>query len=205
MITNNKFYQWGGIAFMLGNLLFIVNKLDEMSRHFLSRPMPDVISGENTLLILIGQVALIFGYIAFYKFYTPRVARQAKIALTLFCVGGIVLAIGHVGFMSALANYVPAAILPYAESLFLLIIFGLLFLLAGLIWLGVLNLRQPMMNGWRWLPLATALMGFIGFIFFSGEQITPIFLVFRTLFALGLIGMGLNLWWEKPLQREVMA
>ena len=30
---------------MLGNLLFIVNKLDEMSRLFLGRWMPDMIQG----------------------------------------------------------------------------------------------------------------------------------------------------------------
>ena len=48
---------------MLGNVLFLVNKLDEMSRLFLSRPMPDVISGRDGLLIVIGQVALIIGHV----------------------------------------------------------------------------------------------------------------------------------------------
>ena len=47
-------HRWGGAAFMIGNLLFMVNKLDEMSRFFLSRLMPDVISGQNTILILVG-------------------------------------------------------------------------------------------------------------------------------------------------------
>lgn len=202
MNLNHKFYQWGGIAFMLGNVLFVVNKIDEMSRHFFGRPMRDVISGDDILLIVFGQIALSIGYVAFYKFYTPRVGRQAKIALTLFCVGGIVLAIGHVTFMSALAPYLPTAILPYAESLFILVFIGLLVLLIGLIWFGVLNLRQPMMNGWRWLPLATGLMGLIGFFFFSGAEITATFLAFRTLFALGLIGLGFTLWSEKSVQTE---
>jgi hypothetical protein len=44
-------------------------------------------------------------------------------------------------------------------------------------------------------------MGFVGFYLFSGEEITVIFLLFRTLFALGLIGLGLTLWLEKPFQR----
>ncbi len=202
MNSNQKLYQWGGIAFMLGNLLFIVNKVDEMSRHFLGRPMRDVISGEDILLILIGQVALIIGYVAFYKFYVERVGRQAKIALRLFCIGGVVLAIGHVTFMSGLAPYLPPAILPYAEYLFLLVVIGLLLLLMGLIWFGVLNLRQPMLSGWKWLPLATGLMGFIGFFFFRGADITPTFLVFRTLFALGLIGLGFTLWNEKTVHTE---
>ncbi|TAH49341.1 MAG: hypothetical protein EYC68_17395 [Chloroflexota bacterium] len=191
MNLNHKFYQWGGIAFMLGNVLFVVNKIDEMSRHFFGRPMPDVISGDDILLILIGQIGLIIGYVAFYKFYTPRVGRQAKIALTLFCVGGIILAIGHVAFMSAQTDF-----------MFVFVFIGLLILLIGLIWFGVLNLRQPMMNGWRWLPLATGLMGLIGFFFFSGAEITANFLAFRTLFALGLIGLGFTLWSEKSVQTE---
>jgi hypothetical protein len=45
------FYRWCGAAFMFGNVLFIANKLDEMSRQFLSMPMPDVISGQNPLLV----------------------------------------------------------------------------------------------------------------------------------------------------------
>ena len=190
MVTN-KFYQWGGIAFMLGNLLFIVNKVDEMSRHFLGRPMRDVISGDDLLLILIGQVALIIGYVAFYKFYVQRVGRQGKITLWLFSGGGIVLAIGHVAFMSSQTDF-----------MFFFVFIGLLLLLVGLIWFGVLNLRQPIMNGWKWLPLATGLMGFIGFFLFSGEDITPTFLAFRTLFALGLIGLGFTLWNEKTVHAE---
>ncbi len=202
MIPNNKFHQWGGAAFMLGNVLFIVNKLDEMSRLFLSRPMPDVISGQNPGLILLGQAALIIGYAAYYQFYAPRVGRPGQNALRLFSGGGIVLAFGHVGFMSSLADYLPSAIRPYAENLFLIVILGLLLLLAGLIWFGILTLRQPVRMHWPWLPLATGLMGFIGFFLFSGEQITATFLFFRTLFALGLIGLGLNLWLEKPLRLE---
>ena len=53
---------------------------------------------------------------------------------------------------------------------------------------------------WQWLPLPTGLVGFIGFYLFSGEDMTAMFLVFRTLFALGLIGLGLTLWLEKPIQ-----
>ena len=56
------FYRLAGAAFMLGNVLFILNKADEMSRLFLGRAIPDVISGENLLLILVGQVALITGF-----------------------------------------------------------------------------------------------------------------------------------------------
>ena len=192
------FYRLAGASFMLGNVLFFLNKIDEMSRLFLSRWMPDVISGQNPLLILIGQVALIIGYVGFFQYYAPRLGRSGKNALRLFCSGGIILAVGHVGFMSALGEALPASLRPYAEGFFVFILIGLLLLLAGLIWLGVLNLRRPVLSRWRWLPLATGLMGFIGFFLFSVETITATFLFFRTLFALGLIGLGLVLFLEKP-------
>jgi hypothetical protein len=190
--------QWGGLAFMLGNMLFLVNKFDEMSRLFLRRWMPDVISGENPALILVGQVALILGYVTFYQFYSRRLEGPDKHAIRLFSGGGIVLAFSHVGFLSVLADFIPSSMRPYVEGLFLLLILGLLLLIIGLIWFGILNARRPVSNGWRWLPLATGLMGFIGFFLFSGEEITAIFLVFRTLFALGLIGLGATLALEKP-------
>lgn len=199
MVRTSSIGRWGGATFVIGNVLFLVNKLDEMSRLFFGRPMPDVISGQNLGLILLGQVALIIGYTGYYQFYAERVGGRGKYALRLFSGGGIVLAVGHVSFMSALADYVPSSILPYIEFLFLFVIFGLFLMLIGLVWFGIINLRQPGLVRWQWLPLATGLMGFIGFVVFSGEELTATFLVFRTLFALGLIGLGLALWLEKPV------
>lgn len=155
------------------------------------------------VLITIGQVAFIIGYVGFWQLYAGRIGRAGKNALRLFCGGGIVLALGHVGFMSPLAAIVPLSIRLYAENLFFLVIIGLLLLIVGLIWFGVLNLRQPVLARWQWLPLATGLMGFIGFFLFSGEEITAVFLFFRTLFALGLLGLGLTMWLEKSMQLEV--
>ena len=77
-------------------------------------------------------------------------------------------------------------------------------MLIGLILFGIANLRQPVLGRWQWLPLATGLMGVIGFGLFSGEEITALFLLFRTLFALGLFGLGLTLWLERPVQPEVV-
>jgi hypothetical protein len=196
MFPIRSVHRWGGLAFVVGNVLFVVNKLDEMSRLFLSRPMPDVISGQNLGLIFLGQVALIIGYLAYYQYYASRASRQGKYALRLFAGGGIVLAVGHASFISAF--------LPSAEPVFFLVIVGLLFSLIGLIWFGILNLRQPILRYWQWLPLFTGLMGFIGFFLFSGQQITATFLFFRTLFALGLIGIGLILWLEKPMQPDTV-
>jgi hypothetical protein len=196
--------RWGGAALMIGNVFFMLNKLNEMSRLFLSRPMPDMISGQNPFLILIGQIALIIGYIAYYQFYIHRVGRSGKYALRLFCGGGILLAIGHVSFMSSLADYIPPKLFLFIENMFMLVLIGLTLLLIGLIWFGILNLRQHVLTRWQWLPLVTGLMGFIGFFLLSGQEISATFLVFRTLFALGLIGLGLSLWLEKPARPEIV-
>ena len=92
-----------------------------------------------------------------------------------------------------------------AYRIMLVVAFGLLFLLIGLISFGILNLRRPVLQHWRWLPLATGLMGFIGFFLASGEEINATFLVFRTLFALGLMGLGLTLWLEQRTQEDAVA
>ena len=194
ILSRSRFHRWGGAAFAVGNLLFIANKLNEMNRLFRGRWMPDVISGRNPNLILVGQLALVFGYVSFYRYYAQRMDQSGRMALRLFSGGGILLALGHTSFMRFPAGTLPPAALSAVEFLFLFVIIGLLTLLVGLIWFGILNLRQPVMYGWRWLPLATGLMGAIGFLGFSGEEITATFLVFRTLFALGLIGMGVTLW-----------
>jgi len=178
---------------MLGAVLFLVNKLNEMSRLFLSRPMPDVISGQDVLLILIGQVFLILGYVAFFRTYSRRAPRFSRNALGLFCGGGILLAVSHVGFTNL------GRLLGVPFDLFLFVLLGLAVMLVGLILFGIANVRQPVIGRWPWLPLATGAMGFVGFFFFSGEEITAVFLLFRTLFALGLLGLGLALWLEKPV------
>lgn len=191
MRLGNKTHQWGGAAFMLGNLLFIGNKLNDMSRLFLGRWMEDVISGQDRRLIILGQVALIIGYVAYFRLYAPQVGRFSKNALRLFCGGGMLLALGHVSFISDI-------MLPGLEFLFIFVILGLAAMLIGLILFGITNLRHPVLARWQWLPLATGIMGGAGFFLFSGEEITAIFLLFRTLFALGLIGLGLILWLENP-------
>jgi hypothetical protein len=196
MAPNSTLHRWGGAAFVLGNLLFITNKLDEMSRLFLGQRMPDVISGQNMLLILIGQAALIVGYVAFYQYYAPRTGRSGRNALRLFCGGGLMLALGHMGFIDGVS-------MP--EVFWAFVFLGLSVALAGLIWFGIVNLRQPVLERWRWLPLATGVMGFVGFFLFSGEEITAVFLLFRTIFACGLIGLGLTLWLGEPRKLEAAS
>jgi hypothetical protein len=92
---------WGGAALMLGNLLFILNKLDEMSRVFLGRWMPDLISGRTPGRLVLGQLALMVGYLAYFHVYAPHAGRLGRVGLRCFCGGGALLALGHVGFLPA--------------------------------------------------------------------------------------------------------
>ena len=180
------FARISGAAFVLGNLLFLLNKVDEMSRHFLNHPIPDLISGEDRLLIAFGQLLLITGYVGFLKAYSPA-GKFACITFWMFAWGGVITAVGHTTFM----NGMP-------EPLFALVLLGMLNLILGLILFGIGNLRFPVLAHWKWLPLFTGIMGFIGFFLFSGEDPGAVFLLFRTLFALGLIGMGVNLVKKNP-------
>lgn len=188
MMKRQSLNHWGGAAFMLGSFLFLLNKLNEMSRLFLGRWLPDVIAGQDVGLIALGQVALIVGLVAYYRQYAPRVGWFGRQTLRLFCGGGVVLAIGHVAFMPVLD----------VDWLFVLVLIGVAAMILGLLGFGISNLRQARVGRWPWLPFSTGVMGFIGFFLASGAEITALFLTFRTLFALGLLGLGLSLWLEEP-------
>ena len=151
IISDRRIQHWGGAAFVFGNLLFIANKLNEMSRLFLGRPMPDVISGQNPGLIVLGQVALIIGYVAYYRFYSRRVGRcgqecapPAQRRRYRVDVWACQLHVRPGGFSS-----------PGLSLCFSSVIVGLMFLLGGLIWFGILNLHRQVLSrcpGCRWLP-----------------------------------------------------
>lgn len=194
MNSTSGLVRWGGAAFMIGSFLFLVNKLNEMSRVFLARPMADVISGQDFLLVLVGQVFLIVGFVAYLRVYSPRARPFGRNALRLFCGGGVLLAVAHVGFLNV------SRVLGLPFDLFVFVLLGVFVMLLGLILFGIANLRHPILGRWNGLPLATGLLGFVGFFLFSGEEITATFLALRTLFALGLLGLGLVLWLEKPIR-----
>lgn len=205
MFASSGSLRWSGAALMAGSLLFFVNKLDEMSRLFFGRPMPDLISGADIPLIVVGQLCLLLGFAGMYRFYVTRLERPGRIALRLLCGGGMLLALGHVSFMSFPDGVLSASQEAGLEYFYLLVIVGLLLVFIGLIWLGILNLRRPVLAPWRWLPLATGISGFIGFVVLGGEEKTAGFLLFRSLFALGLIVLGAGLWRGAPAAVELSA
>ncbi len=187
-------HQWGALAFMAGSALFLVNKLNEMSYHFLARPIPDVVSGDSTAVVVLGSIVFAIGFVAYYRFYAPRAGRVGRVALGMFTGGGILLMLGHAAFLNALWRIGPLARVAERTGFdpFILVVLGGLSMIAGLFVFGAVSLRRPVLARWRWLPLATGL-AFVGFALLGGERITPAFLFFRTLFALGLAGLGLGM------------
>lgn len=171
--------RWGGLALIVGSTLFIINKFDDMSRVFLNNPMPDLIAGENVFLVALGQVALVAGLLGCYLLYAERCNRIGKLGLVLMLGGGILLALGHVTFT------------PFSpdELMFILVILGVFLMMAGLILFGAVNLRLHLLEHWQALPLATGILGLVGFVFGSNQD-PAIFLTLRTLFGGGLLLIG---------------
>ena len=177
-------YRWSGLALVLGSLLFILNKADEMSRVFLNRHIPDLITGRDSVLIATSQVLLVIGLLAGYLVYAKRCNRAGKIGLLLLLGGSILLAIGHATFTPIVRD----------DSLFALVVLGLLLMVVGLILFGAVNLRSHALRYWQPLPLVTGLLGIAAFFLYGGHKNPLMFLSLRTLFGAGLALMGVILW-----------
>lgn len=179
-----KVKRWGGSALVAGSLLFLLNKLDDMSRVFLHRPIPDLITGRDGLLLTVGLVLLVIGCLGCYLAYAQRCNRPGKLGLLLLLGGAILLALGHASFT------------PFAkfEWLFVLVLLGVLLMVAGLTLFGAINLRSHALRYWQPLPLVTGLLGIAAFPLSGGDKNPFVFLSLRTLFGVGLVLMGVILW-----------
>ncbi|MGI8908802.1 MAG: hypothetical protein ACR2IE_20205 [Candidatus Sumerlaeaceae bacterium] len=182
--------RWGGSALIVGSVLFIINKFDDMSRVFLNSPIPDLISGKSMALIAIGQIAFVIGFLGCYLLYAKRSNRIGKIGLILLLGGGILLAFGHATFTPLVkANSL------FANSLFAFIILGVLFMVIGLMLFGAMNLRIHALQFWQPLPLVTGLLGIATFFLYGSDESPVIpFLLLRTLFGVSLILLGVVMW-----------
>lgn len=187
-MINVNVNRWSGSALVVGSLLFILNKLNDMSRVFLNMPIPDLITGRDIVLIAVGQVLLVIGLLGCYLVYAKRSNRPGKIGLFLLSSGGILLAFGHLTFTPFVGD----------DSLFfVLVLLGVLLMVVGLLLFGTINLRSRALEFWQPLPLVTGLLGIAFFIFNDSGQNPLIFLSLRTLFGVGLVLMGVALWLDK--------
>ena len=125
---------------------------------------------------------------ALYSRYGPVSGRLGKIGLGTAVVGVVLLTIGHL-----------ASIMTEVDLL-ILVVFGALALMLGPLLLGIAALRRQILPRYRGaLPLFTGLMGFSWFFLGSSEsgELTFSFMFFRTLFALGWMGLGYILWSDR--------
>jgi hypothetical protein len=190
--------RWSGAALILGSVLFIVNKFDDMSQVYLNRPFPDVITGQSIAVIALGQIALVLGFLGCYLLYSRRANLVGRIGLVVVVSGAVLLALGHISFTPYVAD---------DSLLFLLVIVGVLLMVVGLIVFGAVNLRAKALQYWQSLPLVTGLLGFVAFFVFGSSQIPVVFLLLRTLFGVGLILLGLVMWQDarQPVAHERKA
>lgn len=71
--------RWSGAALILGSVLFIVNKFDDMSQVYLNRSFPDVITGQSMAVIALGQIALVLGFAGCYLLFAKRANLRARL------------------------------------------------------------------------------------------------------------------------------
>jgi hypothetical protein len=185
--------RWSGAALILGSVLFIVNKFDDMGQVYLNQPVPDFITGQSIALLAIGQIMLVLGLLGCYLLYATRTHLLGKIGLIVLVTGGVLLAIGHISFTS---------FVPDDSPFFLLVILGVLLMALGMALFGAVNLRVKALQFWQPLPLGTGLLGFVAFVLFGGDQNPEVFLLLRTLFGIGLVLLGLVMWQDS---REALA
>jgi hypothetical protein len=190
--------RWSGAALILGSVLFIVNKFDDMSQVYLNRLFPDVITGQSIALLALGQIALVLGFLGCYLLYARRANLAGRIGLVVLVSGAVLLALGHI----SITTYVSADSL-----LFLLVIVGVLLIVVGLLVFGAVNLRAKALQHWQSLPLVTGLLGFVAFFVFGSSQSPEVFLLLRTLFGVGLVLLGLVMWQDarQPVAHEGKA
>jgi len=176
MPSRRLFYRSGGLALLLGALMFSLTK----ARGFVD---PD-----DSLLgyfIFAGFALWLVGVAALYSRYGPVSGRLGRAGLGAAFVGVLLLAAGH------------SFTFTTQVDLFMLVFLGALALMLGPLLFGIAALRRGVLpRYWRVLPLATGLMGFSWLFFGSSDtgELTFSFMFFRTLFAVGWMLLGYVLW-----------
>lgn len=175
-MSYSRLARLGGLALMLGALIFMLTK---------ARVYVDPDDSLLVYFMAVGFAAWLVGLAVLFARYAPGSGILGKIGLGLSFVGIVLLAIGH------LFSFVTG------PDLFGLVILGVLALIAGPFLFGVAALRREVLpRYWKFLPLATALMGII-WISTGSDELTFSFMFFRTLFALGWLLLGYVLLTDK--------
>ncbi len=168
--------HWGGVALMLGALVFLPVKL----RHLVD---PD--DSFLNIYLIAGFTLWLTGVIALNLRYRLRVGHVGKIGLLANILGIGLLAVGHLGEFL------------FARDLFVFVILGTLTLITGALLFGIATLRADVLPTWRFLPLVIGLIGLAWVFLTNSETSRPAFLLLRTLFGLGWLLLGYVLWRDR--------
>jgi hypothetical protein len=177
-------YRLGGLALMLGALMFSLTK---------ARGYVDPDDSLLGYFMVTGFTLWLVGVAALYFRYGPLSGQLGKIGLGTAGVGVVLLAVGHrFTFMGEV-------------DLFMIVVLGGLALMLGPLLFGIAALQREVLPRYgRVVPLFTGLMGFAWF-FTSGEGNQFSFMFFRSLFALGWILLGYVLWSDRRKSVEELS
>ena len=168
---------------MLGALIFSLTKV---------RGTVDPNDSLLGYFMVAGFTLWLVGVAALYSRYGLVSGRLGKTGLGTAVVGVLLLAVAHpLAFMTDVDLF--------GVDPFMLVALGALALIFGPLLFGIAALRREVLpRYWRVLPLFTGLIGFTWF-FFTNEtgQLTFPFMFFRTLFAIGWMGLGYVLWSDR--------
>jgi hypothetical protein len=169
--------RWGGMALMLGALMFMLTK---------TRGYVDPDDSLLGYFMLAGFSLWLLGLAALYVRYGPASGGLGKTGIGMSIVGILLLTVGHrFTFMTEV-------------DLFVLVIMGALALMTGALLFGIAALKMEVLpRPWRAVPLVTGLAGFAWVFFTNSEGDRLSFMALRTLFALGWVLMGYVLFQDK--------
>ena len=185
-MSGTKRNQWGGIALLIGVLIFIGSRF---------REHVDPTDRFLALFMLVAFAAWFAGLLALRARYRPRVGQLGGTGLMLTLVGIGALALGHI----------PAFLLELDGPWFMPIVFGTFMLVLGVLLFGLATLRGGVLPRWRLMPLVTGLVGLAWMLFASDSR--PVegnpeaFLVMRTAFGVAWLPLAVVLLFDREDER----
>lgn len=178
--------QWCGLGASLGGLLFAAWGYvhdDEAPSYFAA--IEDVLGFVVPLLFLMGLAGL-------YARHGGRAGRVGEIGFVLGFIGSGLAIVNRFEVVHALIW----ACVVGARGWSPMLLIWLTWTLIGLTLVGVAAIRAKTLGGWRALPLAMAMLGWVYYFTDSNSlvEVRSVHLVFGVLFSLSWVALGYALW-----------
>jgi hypothetical protein len=161
--------RWGGIALMIGVLIFIGSRF----RHLVD-PTDRMLGA----LMVVAFVAWFLGLLALRDRYRHRSNLLGRVGLVLGPVAIVLVTVGHVA----------AFVFGFPGPWFVPIVLGTFLLVIGVLSFGIAALRGDVLPRWRVVPLVAGAVGLLWIVFaFDARPVEgnpEAFLLMRTAFGL---------------------